>query len=230
VERLAAKDLEATKTIRAQADKAAQEAKVVQLKLQVQNRREDAARKRMEIIEKAYQRWLQTVYPLMIANKCIILYRGLSVAAKKGFEKEVRGCIDDHSFERPLHIMDLWVADPSLSLRWAEMKCPHKWPNRVVRCGLQFQALIDKEDPMHHGMSHDPQQALLKLVSACVPHARAILQGRLSTARFLEQCDFVMEKAFIYYHFHLKVDGRESFSLRHFRQVAACNACGARNN
>jgi hypothetical protein len=198
VERLAAKDIEETKKLRAQADKAAQEAKVVQLKLIVQNRREDAARKRMEFTEKAYQRWLQTVYPLIIADKCIILYRGLSVATKKGFEKEVRACIEDHSFERPLHIFDLWVADPSLSIRWAEMKCPHKGPNRVVRCGLQFQALLDKECPIYHGMSHDPELALLKLVSACVPHARTILQGRLSTSRFLEMNGFIMEKAFIY--------------------------------
>ncbi len=58
VERLAAKDLEETKKLGAQAGKAAQEAKVVQLKLMVQNRREDAARKRMEVTEKADQRGL----------------------------------------------------------------------------------------------------------------------------------------------------------------------------
>jgi hypothetical protein len=112
--------------------------------------------------------------------------------------KYLRGLIKSRTFERPLYIGELWTSDTSLTMKWAEIKFLDSGPNRHVRCGLKFQALIDKEFPQHLIAGRDPKDILMRLLCACVPHARSIFQERMKPARLLEMNDFVLEKAFVY--------------------------------
>ena len=109
-DRLAAKDLEAAKLIRAKAEEAASQARLACLKQVIVNRRDAEARRRREVLLRDEQRWLQTQYPPILARRCIDTVRPMSRVAKKGFEREVRDQLQAHTFERQL------ISDQSLTL------------------------------------------------------------------------------------------------------------------
>jgi hypothetical protein len=93
---------------------------VVTVKLLIVNKREAISRKDVEVAEKAFQRWLQTVYPVMVADNCIFTYGALSSLAEKFLDDEVRALIKSGRFERPSYIGDLWASDTSLTIKLAE--------------------------------------------------------------------------------------------------------------
>ena len=196
-ERLAAKDLEETKLIRAKAEQAAAEVRLAALKHIILNRRDAEARKQAEVMERARQRWLQTTYPVLLARRCIDTYRGLSKGAKTGFGKTVCSLLAARTFERQLFITDLWESDKSLTLQWSHTTPFTGGPRRPVRCALPFQELVDKEAPQTR-FAHDPVDALLRLFSACVPEARRVFAGACTPLRLLHVNDYVMEKTFVY--------------------------------
>ena len=103
-ERLAAKDLEETKVIRAKAEQATAEARLAALRQIILNRRDAEARKHAQVTERAFQRWLQTQFPAQLARRCISILRGMSAGAKKGFEREVSSLLGTHTLKRQLFI------------------------------------------------------------------------------------------------------------------------------
>jgi len=118
-EKLAAKDLEETMVIRAKAQQAAAEARLASLRQIVLNRRDAQARKHAEVVERAFQRWLQTQYPAMLGQRCILNLRGLSADAKEGFRREVSILVKAGTFARQVFVRDLWSSDKSLTLEWS---------------------------------------------------------------------------------------------------------------
>ena len=196
-DRLAAKDLEETKLIRAKAEQAAAEARLACLRQIIVNRRDAEARKQTDVLQRAQERWLQTQYPALLARRCIDTLRGLSRNARGGFEREVGRQLELRTFERQLFIKDLWVSDKSLTLEWSMVQPLSGGPRRQVRCGVPFQELIDKEAPQHI-LGRDPVDQLDRLFSACVPRARRVFAGNYQALRLLHVNDYVLEKAFVY--------------------------------
>jgi len=196
-ERLAAKDLEDAKLIRAHAEQSAANARLASLRQIIVNRRDAEARKQTEVLHRAQARWLQTQYPALLARRCIDTLRGLSRRAMGGFDREVGRQLELRTFERQLFIKDLWVPDKSLTLEWSKVEPFAGGTRRQVRCGLPFQELIDKEAPQHI-LGRDPVEQLYKLFSACVPHARRVFRGNNSPLRLLHVNDYVLEKTFVY--------------------------------
>ena len=198
-ERLAAKDLEETKVIRAKAEQATAEARLAALRQIILNRRDAEARKHAQVTERAFQRWLQTQFPAQLARRCISILRGMSAGAKKGFEREVSSLLGTHTLKRQLFIKDLWVSDSSLTLAWSTAPSFTGGPRRSVRCGLPFQELVDKVAPRSRTMfAQDPVETLFLLFSACVPCARRVFTDAYTPLRLLHVNDYVLEKTFVY--------------------------------
>jgi hypothetical protein len=196
-ERLAAKDLEATKVIRANAEQAAAEARLVALRQIILNRRDAEARKHAEVLARAQQRWLQTQYPVLLARRIIDTSRTLSKRAREAWEGDVRRLLKEGIFRRPLVVNDLWASDKTLTLEWAYTLPFNGGPRRQVRCGLPFQELVDVEAPKTM-LGHDAVEVLLVLFSKCVPNARRLFDGAYRPARLLHVNDYVLDKAFVY--------------------------------
>jgi len=196
-ERLAAKDLEASRALRAKAEHAAAEARLAALKQIIENRRDAQARRRQEIVDAAFRRWLQTQYPAMLARRCIISWQGLSKPAQVGFQRLIVDRMKAGTFQRPVFIKDLWSCDGSFTNRLAMIKPFLGGPPRAVRCSLCFQAVVDPLAPRSH-TGHDPVETLFILFSACVPQARRVFTGHYTPLRLLHVNDYVLEKAFVY--------------------------------
>ena len=197
-ERLAAKDLEETKVIRARAEQAAAEARLESLRQIILNRRDAEARRHAEVVERAFRRWLQTQFPALLARRCILILRGMSADAKKGFEREVSSLLGTRTLRRQLFIKDLWVSDRTLTSEWCNTPSfTGGGPRRSVRCGLPFQELLDREVPRSM-FGQDPVETLFRLFSACVPCARRLFTDAYTPLRLLHVNDYVLEKTFVY--------------------------------
>ena len=152
----------------------------------------------MLLREKLYQRWLQTVFPAMLADRFISDFKRLSAGAKKNFGDGVKHLIRTGVFERPVWINDLWGADNSLTHQWLCVKPWNGGPYvRSVRCGLPFAAIIDREAPQPVA-GRNVQGMFSTLLSKCVPHARDIFSGNFAPIRLLHMNDYVLEKTFVY--------------------------------
>ena len=196
-ERLAAKNLEETKVIRAKAEEAAAAARLAALSQIIANRRDTQRRKHEELVERAFQRWLQTQYPAMLARRCTATLRDLSVGVRAGFEREILRQLKAGTFQRQLFIKELWSPDKSLTLEWARTVPFTGGARCFVRCGLPFQELVDEIAPRSM-FSHDPVETLSLLFMACVPCARRVFTAAYRPLRLLHVNDYVLEKAFVY--------------------------------
>ena len=196
-ERLAAKDLEKSKELRAKAEQAAAEARLDGLKQIIANRRDAQARRRQEIVDTAFRRWLQTQYPALLARRCIVTWRGMSKGAQAGFHRMMLDQLKAGTFDRQVFIKDLWVCDRSFTLRWSQITPFMGGAPRGVRCSQCFQQVVDDEAPRGH-VAHEPVETLYRLFSACVPSARRVFTGSYSPLRLLHVNDYVLEKAFVY--------------------------------
>ena len=196
-ERLAAKDLEESKVLRAKAEQATAEARLESLRLTIVNRRDAQARKRQEIVDRAFQRWLQTQYPAMVARRCMVYWRGFSKQAQTAFQREIANLMKGPTFRRQVFIPDLWSSDRSFTLDWARVKPFTGGADRYVRCSLCFQEVVDEVLPREH-FGRFPVETLYALFSAFLPHAQHVFVGAYSPLRLLHVNDYVLEKAFVY--------------------------------
>jgi len=186
-----------TKLAIAQAQKATADARCQALKQIVANRRELKAKKNQETLEKLTQTWLQTKYPVEVANRCITHLRLLSKEAKTDFQKHVEKCLADGTFTRMLLIVPLWETNKSLTLDYSYVSSFTDGHRRQVRCCRQFEDLIDIVAAKGH-FGKDPVETLYRLWEKCVPRARSIFTASSTPLRMLHANDYVMEKAFVY--------------------------------
>ena len=198
-DRLAAKDLEALKRQRAEAEKATAEARLAHLQQVVVNRRDAQARKERDVVDRCFRRWLQTQYPAMLARRCILVLRNLRLTpgALRNFDASILSHYQDKTFRRQLFIKDIWIADSTFTRAWSQAKGPFGGVPRVVRCSTCFQEIVNDVAPQSHA-GHAPVETLCKLFKACVPRARKIFDGSYTPLRLLELNDYVLEKAFVY--------------------------------
>jgi hypothetical protein len=198
-ERLAARDLEETKVIRAEKERATAELRVAGLKQIIVNRRDAEARKQAEVMEKAFQRWLQTQYPVVLAKRCRDTFRMMSSGSRRGLDTRVTSLLKDRVFARQLSIKNLWDSDNTLTVTWSQIQSLAGGPRRSVRCGLPFQEWVDAVAPRGIGVfRQDAVETLYRLFSACVPHARQVFTNAYVPLRLLHMNDYVLDKAFVY--------------------------------
>ena len=193
---LAAKNLEKLKTLRANAEQAKEEARLAALRQALENRRDLQNRRYEELVEKTFQRWLQTQYPTQLARRIISFWRKMTVPTRKTFEGHITKALKERTFQRQVYVKDLWTADRSLTLDWSRTE---SWTGGrcSVRCSLMFQEMLDEVAPKSM-FDHDPVETLYKLFLACVPSARRVFTDSYGALRILHMNDYVLEKAFVY--------------------------------
>ena len=211
--RLAAKDLEETKLIRARAEEAAALAKLASLQQIVVNRRDAQRCKHEELVAKNYEKWLQLTYPAGLARHIIDSFQTMQDGPKAQWEMQVRGKVRDHVFRRQLYLIDLWVVDKTLTDAWASPVSFAGGHRRQVRVGTPFLHVVDDTLPSN-GLIRDPVNTLLLLWVKCVPLAKRIFTDQYNPLRILHVNDYVLEKAFVYGIMALvKWMGREHFPI-----------------
>jgi len=178
--RVEAMDEDEKATIRARAEEGRQEAWTKRLEQAVVNRNIDVAMKEAALRAKVYERWLQTMYPALLAASCIKTCQGLSPGAKKNFEKAVKQCLDAKVFARPLWIPELWKTNEKLTTQWKAVK-PYYGGTalRSIRCGLPFEEIIKREAGTSLG-ARNPNEMLWILLKKSVPLARRIFSEATS--------------------------------------------------
>lgn len=198
-DQLAAKDLEELKVRRAEIEKATAEARLANLRQALANRLDAQARKERDVVDRSFRMWLQTQYPAIVARRCFRIMRGRTPRQKEAckwvFSKRIR----DKTFRRQVFVKDLWVSDPAFTQNWAQAASPFSaGQQRVVRCGVCFQQVVNDVHPQAHG-GHVPVETLFKLFEACGVHrAREIFENAYSPLRMLDANDYVLEKAFLF--------------------------------
>ena len=197
-ERLAAKDIEETKLLRARAEQKTAENRLASLRQTVLNKREAELRKREAEFARAFQRWLQTQYPAILARRCFQHLRALTKEAKASFTKDIEEHLKARTFLRQVIINNLWEPDKTLTQSMATSVNFSGGPRRSVNWGLTFQEVVDDVLPKKFSSSYDPVELLNVMFTRCMPCARQIFTGSYSALRLLHFNDYVLEKAFVY--------------------------------
>ena len=195
-ERLAAKGIEDAKLLRAQAEQKIAEARLAHVQTVVQNRRDLAAAKHNELVHRIHQKWLQTQYPVVVAQQLILKLQNRTERARIGWTRDLEKHVVQGTFTRQLVIRDLWDADKSFTSEWAKVSSSIVGgPLRQVRCGFPFRELIERYAPPSR-FGPDPVASLMSLFSKCVPCAKKIFYAKI--LRFYHMNDYVLEKTFLY--------------------------------
>ena len=191
------KTAEETKLATAEKNRQTQVIRLEYLKQVVVNRREADKTKQAAILHKAQQRWLQTQFPVIIAQRCIDVMDKLSKGAKKRWTDQIERLLCGTTFERQVIVIPLWTPDILLTKTWCTTIGLISGTRKQVRMGGYFQELLERvASPTMFG--RDPVDSLLRMLRLCVPCANRIFTGNYAPLRLLHLNDYVMEKAFVY--------------------------------
>ena len=195
--RLENKTAEETKLAIAEKQKQTQEARLERLRLQIVLRRDQEKAKQAALLHKAQQRWLQTQFPVILAERCFLCMDDCSMKAKKQWQNEIEDLLCGKTFERPLLVKNLWDTDEHLTRVWATIPSLVPGVRKPVKLGIHFQELLEK-DAAPTMFGKDPVHSLERIFKRCVPCAGRIFNGNYSPLRMLHVNDYVLEKAFVY--------------------------------
>ena len=145
-----------------------------------------------------YQRWLQLVYPVEVALRCVTHFREMQPRIKKAWkadlEEKVGNVLSNH-----VNLPHLWKPAPGLTSEWGSTATWDNGARRKVKCGQDFQRFLEPlVPPPRFAAGRDASEALLELWKLIVPCARDIFTGPYSPARAFAHCDYIMEGAFIF--------------------------------
>jgi len=196
-ERLSAKQVADTQMITAKIKLKNTEEKAALIHKVIANRRDAEERKHREVVERAFQRYLQTQYPAIIGRQCTDYFRCMSKEDKRTFAGEIKKLRENRTFERQVFVRDLWEVDKTLTLEWQRTAPLLGGAPVVVRCGKPFEDFMDSVAPKST-FGNDVVEVLYRLFSACVPEARRIFTDNVSPLRLLHVNHYVLEKAFVH--------------------------------
>jgi len=198
--RLESMDADEQKTIRLRAEEGVLEAKRKVLEQKIANKYVDIARKEEADRAKVYDRWLQTMYPTLLADRCMSVFGAMSPSAKKNYELTVKKMLETKVFARPIWIHNLWKTNEKLTTQWKSTK-PYAGGGvlRSIRCGLLFEEIIKREAHTSLG-ERNPNEMLWTLLEKSVPLARRIFSEATSWTpmKLLHMNDYVIEKTYVY--------------------------------
>ena len=195
--RLANTTAEETKLAIAEKQKQIAEARLDHLILQIEVRRGQQKAQRAALLHKEQQRWLQTQYPVILAERCIHTMDNSSMRVKRLWQQEIEDLLCGTTFERPIIVGNLWDTDEHLTRVWATIQGFLPGARKKVRVGIHLQELLEKDAPRTM-FGLDPVHSLERLFKRCVPCANRIFTGNYSPLRMLHLNDYVLEKAFVY--------------------------------
>ncbi len=145
--RLENKTAEENKLAIAEKQKQAQETRLENLRLTVTMRRYAEKAKQAALLHKEQQRWLQTQYPVILAQGCFHTMDNLSSRIKKLWVKEIEDLLCGRTFVRQLIVRRLWDTDEHLTRVWATVQGFVPVPRNQVRMGIHLQELLEKYAP-----------------------------------------------------------------------------------
>ena len=148
--------------------------------------------------DQEHQRWLQLVYPVEVALRCVTHFREMQPRIKKAWkadlEEKVGNVLSNH-----VNLPHLWKPAPGLTSEWGSTATWDNGARRKVKCGQDFQRFLEPlVPPPRFAAGRDASEALLELWKLIVPCARDIFTGSYSPARAFAHCDYTMEGAFIF--------------------------------
>ena len=198
-------DEEERKIQRANAQKAAHEAKLAATVQEAALRKQQCADRHFAAVKRAHERWLQTEFPVQLAERCIDAMKKLPRPERETLQKDIENMLQSNVFQRSLRVPFLWEPDTHLTYPWAQVAPPAEVGTRkprIVRCGMQFQELLTRPGiaRKRRVSGNDPVEALLSLLSHCMPKAREIFTGSVqcSMLKLLHLNDYVVEKTFVH--------------------------------
>ena len=215
-DRLAANELEERRERTARAQEATEKQRTEKLRQVVINRRDQDARNKMAADQKAFQKWLQTTYPVELALRLMDLHTKMKPHHLKRLEGYMQEALSQRIFERRVSVPELWEPDWALTVQWVQTKQPSGEGHMFwVRCCPEFQGTVMQRCyPEAFALSKDMRakrpdalaasrpaaDTLMKLFQACLPCAEKALRqnAAYSPLRILHMNDYVMEKAFVW--------------------------------
>ena len=120
--RLSAKDAETQKARQAEQELLREQNKIEILKLEILKAREAEKSRAAKLKHKAQQRWLQTKFPVLLAQACIQWRQSRSPEEWNAFKRLVDSNINEGVCDRVQVIPWLWDNDTSLLLDWDQVK------------------------------------------------------------------------------------------------------------
>lgn len=177
------------------------------LQLSLTKPREADDRANASKVQKATNRWLQTVYPrdLAVGLRDKIRRRGPEYGDV--LRNRFRETLANNYFERSVFVRELWDVDWSLLVRYGHMRPPDGGPLQAVRCGAPLNALLG--DVVGTGIGEtagnkDPLRALYQLLETCLPgSATRVFKGSRALPGIMHQNEYVLEKAFVHCVYYL---------------------------
>ena len=149
---------------------------------------------------KVYRVWLQTMFPVIVADRCIQAYWELRPTVREAFNTFVFQHWKEGFFQRYLIIPQFWHCDKDLTRHcgsFAVESLHGVTETRKVFCAQPFERLMKQYACWPLG-SKDAKQTLVALLEKCVPHASKIFTGNYEVSRLLHMNDYVLEKTFVY--------------------------------
>ncbi len=154
-------------------------------------RRQDAARTRQ------HARWLQTEYPVRLAERLLTWRRSLSAEEVAALTDTVRKVLETQRCLRTAHVPALWEDDKTVTVVLGDVRLPGG--RRVpVRCSKDFEWTLVGGAWAHEARNPEVGWALLKLLDRIVPQGASMFRRRYTAQLLLESNDFVAQKAFVH--------------------------------
>ena len=104
------------------------------------NREQAALEKDRGKRSQAYWRWVQTGFPVELAERCIKAFRDMTTPQKQSLEWAVVEKIRAKQFYRGVWLPDLWECKGANNMppKWVDWKCEIEKIYKPVRCSLFF--------------------------------------------------------------------------------------------
>ena len=183
---------------KAEANARAEETRLAILRENLQSNREKLLRKRESDVFKARQKWLQTEYPREYITRLARIMRAKSEKDREAFRRMIKNCYANHFFRYTPRIPDFWVVDVNFLIIYGSVKSPNGGQPKNVRCSALMDEYLDEAAPSPFGGVKDPTNALAAIIETIAPGAHEyVFTRRRSWLRFLQQNDYVIEKAII---------------------------------
>ena len=163
------------------------------------NKKFEVEQQQAKVRAKTYRCWLQTMYPAVLADRCIQMYTvEMKPDLKRSFQQRVHRHLQAGLFKRHLFIHKLWDWDKNLTQHWGSTKAFHGGGQvRSIHCAPHFANIIDSHAPQPRGTAN-PAQMLQTLLEQCVPYASKIFCGNYGALKLLHMNDYIIEKTFVY--------------------------------
>ena len=197
LERKAAReDLEA-QTALADAKRLATEARRQALEAASALRRQHMERQTALARASREARWLQTEFPLALANRLLLWRRGLGRGPDKVLERTVRALLATQRCERNAVVPRLWEDDKALTSERFHLTMPGG-KRSSVRCTPDFEWLLFGHMWARESRTPDAGHAFLKLMDRVLPQGSSLFRRRYTPQVLFAACDGIVPKVFVH--------------------------------